>query len=88
MRGATLRWADVQILAAPSWITVLRGRLGPDDAVARSPSALHYRFSLVAKGTGRAEAELRVRAVVCEGDTCRTVQQLVQAALAVGPAPR
>lgn len=68
--GAEVRWADVQIVETPSFVSALKGRIGPADAMIRDRSKWRFSFGLVARGRGTGEVKLRMRAVVCREDTC------------------
>jgi hypothetical protein len=66
----TLRWADVEIVLAPAFITPLRGRVGPREATTRENDLWRWSLGLVSRERGEGDVTARVRAVVCEGDVC------------------
>lgn len=68
--GAEVRWADVQIVVTPAFVSALKGRIGPADAMVRDRSKWRFSFGLVARGRGTGEVKLRMRAVVCREDVC------------------
>jgi hypothetical protein len=68
--GAEIRWADVEIVDSPAFITPLKGRLPPSDAVRRSGDAWLFGFAVVARERGQGELIIRVRVVACQGGTC------------------
>lgn len=61
-----LRWGDVEIVSTPDFVTPLRGRIGPRDAVTREPETLRWALALVAKSRGSGDVHARVRLVACE----------------------
>jgi hypothetical protein len=68
--GAEIRWADVEIVETPAFITPLKGRLPPSDAVRRSSDAWQFGFAVVARERGQGDLIIRVRVVACQGETC------------------
>jgi hypothetical protein len=64
--GRTIAWADVEILSLPEFASALKGRIGPQDAVARDATSAKWGFGLVAKRAGQGEVRARVRIVACE----------------------
>jgi hypothetical protein len=64
--GRTLAWADVEILSLPDFASALKGRIGPQDAVARDATSAKWGLGLVAKRAGQGEVRARVRVVVCD----------------------
>lgn len=62
----TLAWADVAIVELPEFTTALKGRIGPSDATVRDAKTQKWAFGIIAKKTGRGEAKVKVRAVVCD----------------------
>ena len=64
--GRTLAWADVEILSLPDFASALKGRIGPQDAVARDATSAKWGLGLVAKRAGQGEVRARVRVVACE----------------------
>jgi hypothetical protein len=69
-RQGTLRWADVEIVRAPPFITPLRGRVGPREATTRENDLWRWSLGLVSRDRGEGDVTARVRAVMCEGDVC------------------
>jgi hypothetical protein len=65
--GRTLAWADVELLALPDFASALKGRIGPQDAVARDATSAKWALALVAKRPGQGEVRARVRVVACDG---------------------
>lgn len=82
--GARIAWADVVVASAPAFVTPLRGRMPPSDATETRAEVWRFAFAIVAKERGRGELVLRVRAVVCEKDTCRPEEREVRAVVSVG----
>jgi hypothetical protein len=64
--GRTLSWADVELLSLPDFASALKGRIGPQDAVARDATSTKWALGLVARRAGQGEARARVRVVACE----------------------
>jgi hypothetical protein len=64
--GRTLAWADVELLSLPDFASALKGRIGPQDAVARDATSAKWGLGLVAKRAGQGEVRARVRVVACE----------------------
>ncbi len=64
--GRTLAWADVEILALPDFASALKGRIGPQDALARDATSTKWALALVARRGGQGEARARVRVVACD----------------------
>lgn len=64
--GRTIAWADVEILSLPEFASALKGRIAPQDAVARDATSAKWGLGLVAKRAGQGEARARVRIVACE----------------------
>lgn len=79
--GQIIEWADVQVVAAPPYVTTLKGRLAPADAVLREDDAWRFGFAFVAREAGQGEAEVRVRAVVCVRERCTPEERTVRFAL-------
>jgi hypothetical protein len=82
--GARITWGDAQILDCPPFAFPLKGRIGPDDAAVRTPERWRWAFGLVAKEVGSGSISVRVRAVVCVGDSCSATSVTVAAPLVVG----
>ncbi|MDB4933897.1 MAG: hypothetical protein JWP87_869, partial [Labilithrix sp.] len=64
--GRTIAWADVAIVSLPDFASALKGRIGPQDALARDATSTKWAFALVARRAGQGEARARVRAFVCD----------------------
>lgn len=82
--GTTLSWADVVILSVPPFASVLRGRLAPEDAIDQGTERWRWEFALAARNRGRGDVTVRVRGVVCVGQSCSPWQHEVTASLVVG----
>lgn len=80
--GRTIAWADVEILSLPEFASALKGRIAPQDAVARDATSAKWGLGLVAKRAGQGEARARVRIVACEAP------RPVASGGAQAPAPR
>jgi hypothetical protein len=68
--GESIAWGDVVLLAAPSFVSALRGRIGPHDATIRSPTTWRWEFALVARANGGGDVVGRARLVVCREKAC------------------
>lgn len=68
--GESIAWGDVVLLAAPSFVSALRGRIGPHDATIRSPATWRWEFALVARANGGGDVVGRARLVVCREKVC------------------
>lgn len=68
--GESIAWGDVVLLAAPSFLSALRGRIGPHDATIRSPTTWRWEFALVARANGGGDVVGRARLVVCREKAC------------------
>src|SRR5262245_56580327 len=64
--GSVVRWADVQIVETPAFVTALKGRIGPADTTLREKDRWRFSFGLVARARGSGDVRLQFRAVVCE----------------------
>ena len=64
--GRSIAWADVEILSLPEFASALKGRIGPQDALARDATTTKWALGLVARRAGSGEARARVRVVACE----------------------
>lgn len=82
--GRTLSWADVEILALPDFASALKGRIGPQDALARDGVSTKWALGLVARRAGQGEVRARVRLVACEGKRCAPVTVEIKAQITVG----
>jgi hypothetical protein len=81
----TLQWAEVEIVRAPAFITPLRGREGPREATTREADLWRWSLGLVSRDRGEGDVTARVRAVLCDGDTCAPDEVVVQGHVKVGP---
>src|SRR5580704_17463477 len=68
--GESIAWGDVVLLAAPSFVSALSGRIGPHDATIRSPTTWRWEFALVARTNGGGDVVGRARLVVCREKVC------------------
>jgi hypothetical protein len=84
-RTGALRWADVQVVRVPKFITPLRGRAGPREAATREDDLWHWSLGLVARRRDVGDVTVRVRAIVCEGDACTPEEAVAVAHVTVGP---
>jgi hypothetical protein len=82
---SSVAWADVQIIGAPAFVTLLRGRVGPLDATVRTPRLWRLPFAIAATGEGTGALRVRVRYVACVGAACEPVQQEMDAPVVVAP---
>ncbi len=82
--GSAMRWGDVEVVKAPSFATVLRGRVGPHEATAREDDVWRWAFAIVARESGAGEVEAKVRIVECAGTRCTPRQVTVIAHAQVG----
>jgi hypothetical protein len=82
--SATLAWADVAVVKVDDFILPLRGRVGPRDASAHDADIYRWSLGFVAKGRGSGDVTVRVRAVVCHGSACGTVETDVSGRVVVG----
>jgi hypothetical protein len=64
--GLVITWGDVVIAKTPPFVSALRGRIAPADAMVRRPDAWRWAMALVARAKGAGDVEARVRLVVCE----------------------
>lgn len=64
--GRALAWGDVEIVALPEFASALKGRIGPQDALARDATSTTWALGLVARKAGQGEVKARVRVVACE----------------------
>jgi hypothetical protein len=82
--GRTLSWADVELLSLPDFASALKGRIGPEDALARDGTSTKWALGLVARRAGQGEVRARVRLVACQGKRCGPVVVEVRASVSVG----
>jgi hypothetical protein len=66
VNSGVVRWADVQIVETPPFVTALKGRIGPADTTLREKDKWRFSFGLVARARGTGDVRLQFRAVVCE----------------------
>jgi len=83
----TLSWAEVLVTEADDLILPLRGRLGPRDASTHDADIFRWSLGFVAKGRGAGKLTVRVRAVLCHGETCVPVETDVSSRIVVPGAP-
>lgn len=80
-----LRWVDVEVVKVPKFIAPLRGRVGPREASTHEDSLWRWSLGLLVRERDAGDVTVRVRAVVCEGDTCTPQIALAVAHVAIGP---
>jgi hypothetical protein len=68
--GESIADGDVIIVRTPAFITPLRGRIGPGDAVTREAQVWRWALALGARERGSGDLEARVRVVVCRAAAC------------------
>ncbi len=61
----SITWGDVVLLDTPSFVSALRGRIGPRDAVVHDPDLWRWALALVARQKGSGDVRARVWLVVC-----------------------
>lgn len=83
--GESIAWGDAVLATVPPFATALRGRIGPSDAIERTPERWRWAFALVARERGRGELTARVRLVMCHGAACAARELPVVGRLSVGP---
>lgn len=81
VESGTVRWADVQVVETPQFVSALKGRIGPADATVREGATWRFPFGIVARARGTGDLKLRVRAVVCQGERCDA--QLIEVSVPV-----
>jgi hypothetical protein len=86
-RGHTgaLRWADVEVVRVAKFIAPLRGRAGPREAATREDELWRWSLGLVARARDTGDLTVRVRAVVCDRETCTPQVAFAVAHVTVGP---
>jgi hypothetical protein len=82
--GQTIAAGDVVIIRTPSFVTALRGRIGPHDATTREPEVWRWALALAAKEKGTGDVEAKVRIVVCHAAICAPRVAAVTARVLVG----
>ena len=82
--GAEIRWADIEIVQTPPFVTALKGRLPPSDASRRIRDSWQFGFAVVARERGVGDLVVRVRAVACQSDTCSPLTETAILKLKVG----
>ena len=85
---AILRWADVEIVSAPSFVTPLRGRVGGGEATTREDTVWRWTIALAARTHGSGDVEARVRVVSCVKGACVPLEISVRGAIVVGDPAR
>jgi hypothetical protein len=80
----SISWGDVVLLDAPPFVTVLRGRIGPRDAVVHEPDVWRWALALVAKEKGSGDVRARVRLVGCRAGKCEPREEGVIGKVVVG----
>jgi len=79
-----VRWADVEIVRTPLFITPLRGRAGPREATTREADLWRWSLGLASRDRGEGDLMVRVRAVLCEGDVCTPEEVVASGHVKVG----
>jgi hypothetical protein len=82
--GESIAQGDVIIVRTPTFITALRGRIGPHDATTRDAGVWRWAFALAARARGSGDIEARARLVVCRSGTCEPRESPLVAHLVVG----
>ncbi len=83
--GESIAWGDAVLASVPPFVTALRGRIGPSDAVERTPERWRWAFALVARERGHADLAARIRLVLCRGAACAAREIPVRGRVNVGP---
>jgi hypothetical protein len=68
LAGTVITWGDVVIAKTPPFLSALRGRIAPADAMVRRPETWRWALALVARAKGTGDIEARVRVVECQGE--------------------
>jgi hypothetical protein len=79
----TLSWAEVLVVETDEIVLPLRGRLGPRDASTHDADIFRWSLGFVAKARGAGKVTVRVRAVLCHGQTCVPVESDVSSRVVV-----
>jgi hypothetical protein len=66
----SITWGDVVLLETPPFVSALRGRIGPREAVVHDPDLWRWALALVARQKGSGDVRARVRLVVCRRGEC------------------
>lgn len=82
--GESISWGDVILVVVPSFLSALRGRIGPHDATVQEAAHWRWGLALVAHGPASGVVEGRVRLVVCRGALCEPRQVPIAGAVVVG----
>lgn len=82
--GESISGGDVVIVRTPTFVSALRGRIGPLDATTRDPGVWRWAFALAARARGSGEVEARVRLVVCREGRCLPREAPVKGLVVVG----
>jgi hypothetical protein len=75
---------DVIIVHTPSFVTALRGRIGPHEATTREPEVWRWALALAARERGQGDVEARARLVVCRNGACEPREAPIVARVVVG----
>jgi hypothetical protein len=66
--GMVITWGDVVIAKTPPFISALRGRIAPADAMVRRPDTWRWALALVARTKGTGDVDARARVVLCPSE--------------------
>jgi hypothetical protein len=83
--GRSIQWGDVVLVAAPPFVSVLRGRIGPHDAITRESNEWRWVFAVIARRGGRGTLQAHVRLVVCRGGQCSPRELAISGEVVAGP---
>lgn len=88
-----LAWADLLVVRAPELARPLKARVGPSDAVGRSPRRIRLPLALGATENGKGELSVLARWVRCRStrggaELCSAESRRVSAAVEVGAIER
>ena len=83
--GRSILWGDVVLVAAPPFVSVLRGRIGPHDAITRESNEWRWAFAVIARRGGRGTLQAHVRLVVCRGALCTPRELPIAGEVVAGP---
>lgn len=82
--GRTIAWADVVVVALPTFVSALKGRLGSVDSTFHDGTSQKWAFAILAKKVGQGEVKARIRTSLCEGaSTTRCVPVAIDVAAPV-----
>jgi hypothetical protein len=82
--GESIAAGDVVIVRTPSFVSALRGRIGPHDATTHEAQIWRWALALAARERGSGDVEARVRLVVCRLATCTPREVPITARVIVG----